>query len=223
VTSLFTAAKVLRRDGEGLDEKRSRLVSVIHDEAEKLLEMIQSVFQARVLTVDAASLERRSVPVQDLLREALAPLRDLAKSRDVRLQVLIPSGLEAIDCDSKSMEAAVRAVVKNGIEFNRPGGEVKLEVRRVVRGDEPWLQLRVRDTGEGIAEDDLPHVFEAFWQRDEGVTGKRYGIGLGLAIAKRVVEHHGGTATITSTLGEGTEVVLTLPQGSSAAGSNAIA
>jgi signal transduction histidine kinase/signal recognition particle receptor subunit beta len=212
VTSLYTAAKVLDREREAPDDKRERLVTVIFDESEKLLEMIQSVFQAQVLTVDAASIERRPVPVQDLFRKVLAPLRDLAKSGEVKLQVLIPSGFESINCEPESMEAALRAMVKNGIEFNRPGGEVKLEVRRVVRGQDPWLQLRVSDTGIGIPETNVPLVFDAFWQGDDSAAGKRYGIGLGLAIAKRVAENHGGSISIDSAVGRGTEVVLAIPQ-----------
>ncbi len=212
VTSLFTAAKILDREKDAPDDKKTRLVTVMHDEAEKLLEMIQSVFQAKVLTAEAGKIERQQVPIQDLIRKTLAPIRDLANSRKVRLQILIPSGLDSVFCEPESTEAALRAVIKNGIEFNRQDGEVKLEVRRVVRGKEPWLQLRVSDTGSGIAEADLENVFQAFWQGDDTDAGKRYGIGLGLAIAQRVVENHGGSIAIDSTLGEGTEVVLSLPQ-----------
>jgi len=212
VTSLFTAAKVLNREVDAPPEKKNRLVTIIHDEAEKLLEMIQSIFQASVLTAGARELERRPTPAQDLFRKAVAPLRDLAKERDVRLQVLIPSGFDTISCERDSTEAALRAVIKNGIEFTHGGGDVKLEVRRVNRGDVPWLQLRVTDTGIGITEEDLPHVCEAFWQGEMEGEGKRYGVGLGLAIAKRVMENHGGSITLTSTPHQGTEVVLAMPQ-----------
>jgi len=212
VTSLFTAAKVLSREADAPTEKKTRLVTIIHDEAEKLLEMIQSIFQASVLTAGAREFERRPTPAQELFRKAVAPLRDLAKERDVRLHVLIPSGFDTISCEPESTEAALRAVIKNGIEFNGKGGEVKLEVRRVNRADVPWLQLRVTDTGAGIAEQDLPHVCEAFWQGELEGEGKRYGVGLGLTIAKRVVENHGGAIAVTSTLDEGTEVLITIPQ-----------
>jgi len=212
VTSLFTAAKVLNREAEAPAEKKKRLVTIIHDEAEKLLEMIQSIFQASVLTAGARELERRPTPAQDLFRTAVAPLRDLAKERDVRLHVLIPSGFDTISCERESIEAALRAVIKNGVEFNHRGGEVKLEVRRVNRGEVPWLQLRVNDTGAGIAEEDIPHVYEAFWQGDSEGEGKRYGVGLGLTIAKRVIENHGGSITLTSTPDKGTEVVMAIPQ-----------
>jgi signal transduction histidine kinase/signal recognition particle receptor subunit beta len=212
VTSLFTAAKVLNREVDAPAEKKTRLVTIIHDEAEKLLEMIQSIFQASVLTAGARELERRPTPAQDLFRKAVAPLRDLAKERDVRLHVLIPSGLDTISCERDSTEAALRAVIKNGIEFTHDGGEVKLEVRRVNRGDVPWLQLRITDTGTGITEHDLPQVCEAFWQKEMVGGGKRYGVGLGLTIAKRVMENHGGSITVSSTPNEGTEVVMAMPQ-----------
>jgi signal transduction histidine kinase/signal recognition particle receptor subunit beta len=212
VTSLFTAAKVLNREVDAPVEKKARLVTIIHDEAEKLLEMIQSIFQASVLTAGARELKRLPTPAQDLFRKAVAPLRDLAAERGVRLHVLIPSGFETISCERDSIEAALRAVIKNGIEFTKGGGDVKLEVRRVNRGDVPWLQMRVTDTGIGISEDELPHVCEAFWQGEMDGGGKRYGVGLGLAIAKRVMENHGGSITLTSTPNEGTEVVLAMPQ-----------
>ncbi|MGD9253006.1 MAG: GAF domain-containing sensor histidine kinase, partial [Holophagae bacterium] len=211
VTSLFTAAKIMRR-GKGVSpEKADRLLNVIYDEGEKLMEIVQSVFQASVIAASARDLESRQVPAQNLLRKAVAPLRDLASSRDVRLQILIPSGLETVSCEPESTEAALRAVVKNGIEFSS-GGDVKLEVRRVTHDTEPWLQLRISDTGSGIPEHDLPHVFDAFWQGDDSAAGKRHGIGLGLTIAKRVIENHGGSIVINSEAGGGTEVVMSIPQ-----------
>ncbi len=212
VTSLFTAAKIFKREEHIPPEKSQRLTTVIYDEAEKLLEMITSIFQASVLMAGVRKLEKSPVPAQELIREAIAPLRDLANDRKVSLQVLIPSGLKTISCDPESTCAALRAIVRNAIEFSSNGSEVKLEVRRVVRGSDPWLQLRVSDTGVGIPKADLPHVSEAFWQGDDSSAGKRYGIGLGLAIAKRAIENNGGALSIRSVVEEGTEAVLSLPQ-----------
>lgn len=212
VTSLFTAAKVLQREENIQADKARRLVTIIHDEGEKLLEMIQSIFQVSVLGAAGRELVPEAVPAQNLFRQAIAPLRDLAKDRKVTLQVLIPSGLDTISCDPESIEAALRAVVRNAVEFSKPGGEVKLEVRRVTRGTERWLQFRVSDSGVGIPAVDLERVREAFWQGDDSAVGKRHGIGLGLAIADRVARNHGGELGIKSTVGEGTQVVISLPQ-----------
>jgi signal transduction histidine kinase/signal recognition particle receptor subunit beta len=211
VTSLFTAAKIIRREEDVPPEKAARLLNIIYDEGEKLMEIVQNVFQASVIAAGARELERKPVPPQQLFRNAISPLRDLAADRDVRIQVLIPSGLETISCEPESTEAALRAVIKNGIEFSN-GGEVKLEVRRVMHDGDPWLQLRVSDSGSGIPEKDLAHVFEAFWQGDDSKVGKRHGIGLGLTIAKRVVENHGGSIVIDGGANGGTAVVMSLPQ-----------
>jgi len=212
VTSLFTAAKIIRREKDVPVEKADRLVKIVYDESEKLMEIVQSVFEASVIATSARDIERKQVPPQELFRNAISPLRDLASDRDVRIQVLIPSGLETISCEPKSTEAALRAVIKNGIEFSN-SGEVKLEVRRVMHDHDPWLQLRVSDSGSGIAEHDLPHVFEAFWQGDDSTAGKRHGIGLGLTIAKRVMENHGGSIAVKGGPDGGTEVVMSIPQG----------
>jgi signal transduction histidine kinase/signal recognition particle receptor subunit beta len=211
VTSLFTAAKVIRREKDIPPDKAQRLLTIIYDEAEKLMEIVQSVFQASVIATSARDIERSSVPAQNLFKKAIAPLRDLATDRDVRLQILIPSGLETVSCEPKSTEAALRAVIKNAIEFSG-GGEVKLEVKRVTHDDDPWLQFRVSDSGDGIPEQDLPHVFDAFWQGDDSSAGKRHGIGLGLTIAKRVVENHGGSISVVGGASGGTEVVMSIPQ-----------
>lgn len=211
ITSLFTAAKIIRSEKDVPPEKAERLLTIVYDESEKLMEIVQSVFQASVLATSARDVERKAVPAQELFRNAIAPLRDLASDRDVRIQVLIPSGLETISCEPKSTEAALRAVIKNGVEFSN-SGDVKLEVRRITIDHDPWLQLRVSDSGTGISEEDLPHVFEAFWQGDDAAAGKRHGIGLGLTIAQRVIENHGGTITIQRGAGGGTEVVMSIPQ-----------
>ena len=211
VTSLFTAAKIIHREKDVSPDKANRLLNIIYDEGEKLMEIVQNVFQASVIATGARELERQAVPPQELFRNAISPLRDLAADRNVRIQVLIPSGLEAISCERESIEAALRAVIKNGIEFS-DGGEVKLEVRRVMHDGDPWLKLRVSDSGSGIPEEDQGHVFEAFWQGDDSSAGKRHGIGLGLTIAKRVVENHGGSIAIDGGMNEGTAVVMSMPQ-----------
>ncbi len=212
VTSLLTAAKILDKFRDAPAEKGARFVEIIRAEAEKLSEIVQSVFQAAVLAAPSDRIVRRAVPVEELFKRAVAPLRDLAREREVQLQFRIASGLDAVPCDAETMEAALRAIIKNGVEFNHAGGSVTVEVRRIARDGEPWLQIGIRDSGVGIPEHELPHVFETFWQGGNVLTGKPRGVGLGLAIARRVIENHGGSVSLSSVVGEGTEVTLLLPQ-----------
>jgi signal transduction histidine kinase/signal recognition particle receptor subunit beta len=212
VTSLVTAAKILDKYKDAPPEKSARFVTIIREEAEKLSEIIQSVFQASVLSAGAKEPERTPVPVDELFREAIGPLRELAHDRGVTLHVLIPSGLDAVSCDRETLEPAFRAIVKNGIEFNRKGGSVRVEVRRQAHDGGQWLLFRFIDDGAGIVDHELPHVFETFWQGGNVLTEKPRGVGLGLAISKRIIENHGGTISIQSAVGEGTTVSVLLPQ-----------
>lgn len=215
-SSLLTAAKVLERLRDGPPEKTVQLLGIVHTEAAKLVEAVQSVLQVSVLTQPGAPVEMRGTDVAELVRRATAPLRDLAQERGVRLSMLAPGALDHLHCHPDMLEAALRAVVKNGVEFSHEGGEVRVEVRRVGRDGKPWLQLKVTDTGLGIPEQELPHVFDALWQGANVLTGPPHGVGLGLAIAKGVVDRHGGTLTLTSEIAQGTEVTIEVPHRSSA-------
>jgi signal transduction histidine kinase len=99
-------------------------------------------------------------------------------------------------------------LVSNAIRYNRDGGRVSVEVWP--DGDDACL--RVADTGTGISADDLPRVFERFFRADKARTADSGGAGLGLAIAKWIVEAHGGRIACTSTAGRGTEVLVRLPR-----------
>jgi signal transduction histidine kinase len=86
-------------------------------------------------------------------------------------------------------------------------------VKPVRRGAESMVELRVEDKGVGIPAADLPHVCDVFWQGGNVLTDKPRGLGLGLAVARRVAENHGGTLEITSEEGKGTTVTMLLPTG----------
>jgi signal transduction histidine kinase/signal recognition particle receptor subunit beta len=212
VASLVTATQVLDRYRDAQSDKTTRFLDIIRVEADKLSEAIESIVQASHLVTDPGDVERREHSLEDLLRRVISPLRDLAGKRQVEFRVLIPSGLESVSCVEDDVGTALRAVAKNAVEFNRQGGEVRIEVRRVRRGDDPWVEFKISDTGDGISEADLERVFETFWQGTPGQSGEHRGVGLGLAIAKQVVERHGGEISILSRPTEGTEVSIELPQ-----------
>jgi signal transduction histidine kinase/signal recognition particle receptor subunit beta len=212
VTSLVTAAGALAKLTDPAPEKARRFIDMIQRRADELAEVTDSLMQASLLVAGAAEPARVRSPLTDLLRRTVAPLRDRAKAVGVGIRVLVPGGLDSIVGDPEALIAALRAVVKNGIEHAPTGGEVRIEVRRVLRGDDPWLELRVTDTGDGIADDDLPHVFDAFWQGPPSDRGEHRGVGLGLVIARQVAERHGGRVSITPADPHGVIVSFVLPQ-----------
>ncbi len=209
VTSLVTAGRILKRYQDAPPEKSRRFLQVVLDEAEKLEEMIESVVQASVLTAHG-EVEKVPAPVEDLLKAAITPLRDVAQERKVRFVVRVAAGLEPVPVEREGMVAALGAIVKNAIEFSSEGGEVVVEVHRD-RQRSGNVAFVIRDQGVGMPENEVPHAFEPFWQGGNVLTGKPKGLGLGLSIARRVAERHGGTIGLESRMGEGTTVVLSIP------------
>ena len=213
VASLVTATRILDRVREAPPDKAARIIALVTAEADRLAELVESVVQASRLSAERDPVDARPCQLPALLRDAVSPLRELARRCQVEVKILVPSGLETIVCDADALTVALRAVIRNGLEHNRPGGEVRVEVRRVRRDGGLWLELVVADTGSGIPEADLPRVFDFFWQGAAANPGAQRGLGIGLALARQVAERHGGRLTVGHREPEGgTRVVLALPQ-----------
>lgn len=139
-----------------------------------------------------------------LLTEALRTLQPLVNEKKIALDVQIGVGLPKVVADSERVQQALSNLVGNAIKFTPPGGKIVI----TVRGDEDDVTVSVADTGIGIPEDQLPRVFDRYWQ---STRTNRQGAGLGLAIAKGIIEAHGGRIWIESTVGQGTIAQFTLP------------
>jgi len=211
VTAIQTASRILARYDEMPPEKAVKFVEIITQEATRLAELISSSLQALVLGVPEGRPAPTAVEIPDLLRRVLAPLKGDVAAKHLTVQVKVASGLDEIVGDGDQIEAALRAVVRNAIDFNRDGGSLVVTVRTLRRGAMALVEMRVEDTGIGIPAEDLPHVSEVFWQGGNVLTAKPRGLGLGLAVARRVAENHGGTFEVASEEGKGTVVSLLFP------------
>ncbi len=211
VTAIQTAGRILARYDEMPPEKAVKFVEIITQEATRLAELISSSLQALVLGVPEGRPAPTAVEVAELLRRVLAPLKGDVAAKHLAVQVKVASGLDEIVGDGDQIEAALRAVVRNAVDFNRDGGSVVVTVRSLRRGAVAMVEMRVEDTGIGIPAQDLPHVSEVFWQGGNVLTAKPRGLGLGLAVARRVAENHGGALEVVSEEGKGTAVSLLFP------------
>jgi two-component system, sensor histidine kinase and response regulator len=149
------------------------------------------------------------IPVEPLLAELAVDAREAAAARGITV-TLDPSGLEglALRAARERVWRALRELVDNAVKFNRDGGEVWIEAGR--GSAETEVEVRVRDTGPGIPEAELPKAFEPFQQVDPGFTGQVPGFGLGLALARRLLDVDGGRLVLTSSPA-GTVATVTLP------------
>ena len=211
VTAIQTAGRILSRYDEMPADKAVKFVEIITQEATRLGELVSSSLQALVLGVPEGRPAPTAVELTGLLRRVLAPLKGDVAAKQLAVQVQVAAGLEELLGDGDQLEAALRAVVRNAIDFNRDGGRLVITARPLRRDAAALVELRVEDTGIGIPAQDLGRVTELFWQGGNVLTAKPRGLGLGLAVARRVAENHGGVLEVVSDEGVGTVVSLLLP------------
>ncbi len=161
--------------------------------------------------LDLSSIESGSFSVSvkeeslsSFIRDSITLLEPLAREKEIRLTSRVPDELATVRIDSKQVLRVLSNLVGNAIKFTPPGGSVTL--RAELDGD--TVRMAIKDTGPGIATAQLDHIFDQYWQ---GRSGDSRGVGLGLAIARGIVEAHGGRIWAESQEGHGTTIWFELP------------
>jgi len=163
------------------------------------------LYLQEMVTVQA---ERAPLALDEVLREVVDASRERARQVGVTLRTELPGGLSPVWGSRKRLTRAVNNLVDNAIKFNTPGGEVFVRLR----DDGECLRVDVADTGVGIPSEHLGRIFNLFYRVDSSASQLSRGVGLGLAIAKHIIEEHGGEIHVESVPGEGSVFYFTLPK-----------
>jgi signal transduction histidine kinase len=159
--------------------------------------------------MDAGSLQLDLEPtaLAGLVRRAAQSVAGLAQARDQRVEVHAEPDLGPVRADAAHLERAIRGLISNAIKFSPDGGLVRICVRR----QDGHVVVAVADEGVGIDEADLPRLFDRFFRTSQATTAAVQGAGLGLTIARRIVQEHGGEIEVTSKPGQGSTFTVRLP------------
>jgi signal transduction histidine kinase len=182
------------------------IFDTMHGEALHLQRLIDDLRTLSLADAGELPLTRQPLAPQVVLERAAAAHRTHAQAHDITLAVDTAQNLPAVDVDGERMAQVLGNLLSNAVRYTPAGGTITL----AAHARDGVVQLRVQDTGSGIAPNDLPHVFERFYRAD-AARRQDGSSGLGLAIAKGIVEAHGGTIAVASTLGVGTTFTITLP------------
>lgn len=176
--------------------------------ATRLKEIIESLTSVDNYRTGGALVRSRRVSIARVIDDVCLSFSAMAEKKKITLKKALQPGYELwVDVDSEKVAIVLGNILKNAISFTNDGGEI------VVRGEQhhDYVKVSVKDTGIGIPAKDLPHVFERFYQVESHLTRRHGGMGLGLSVAKVMVEMHGGRIWVDSEEGQGSIFSFVLP------------
>ena len=181
----------------------------IHQETILLNRLISDLRTLSLAEAGQLALDKQPLDMGEVVTRVAEKYRLRAEEQNVALSVQVAPNLPRVSADAGRIEQALVNLAENALRYGASdaGGRVTLGARAMADGVEAW----VRDTGPGIAPEDLPHVFERFWRSEKSRNRQTGGSGIGLALVKQLIEAHGGRVSVESTLGHGATFRVMLP------------
>jgi signal transduction histidine kinase len=204
--SLFIQ-NLARGIGDPADPEFQQTLNLILEESTYLEHLIQDLLHYSEVILQEGPPKLADVGLKELARAVLTEMKEAAHGKGITLVDDLDPLQVRLELDRKKVGFALRELLDNAVKFTPPGGTVALRGE----ADGSLARLTVRDSGQGIPREDLPKVFEKFYQIDPAHTGQIRGFGLGLFYARQFVQSHGGTIQLSSEPGRGTIATLTLP------------
>jgi PAS domain S-box-containing protein len=186
------------------EDKRKRQIAILQRSTREMDRLMSDLLDVARIEAGTFAIRRDRVDVGALIREALELFDPQAVSRGIALGGDVPGSLPPVLADRDRLLQVLSNLLANALKFTPAEGAISVRAASLAE----TLQVSVEDSGSGIRQEDLPHVFDRFWQAR---PTSRVGAGLGLAICKGIVEAHGGRIWAESTLGRGTTLHFTLP------------
>jgi two-component system sensor histidine kinase/response regulator len=186
--------------------------------SQRMLDLINDILDVAKLDAGKIQLNKNPVDFNALVSGAVAPLKVLAREKEITLSVIQEGeSLLICDCDSLKIDQVITNLVSNAVKFTPNGGKIIVRTYAKRFGDEmpglkgDFVAVDVEDNGVGISPDELPLIFDRYRQARSAQIARQKGTGLGLTIVKRVTEAHGGKVFVESSPGKGTKFTVVLP------------
>ena len=201
-------ARMLRRDETRMSgELRERALDALERNAEALTRLVNDVLDTSRMVTGKMRLAMEDCEISLVVEAAVDTVRPTAEAKGVALHLHVEKGLLVVG-DRDRIQQVVWNLLTNAIKFTPSGGRVTVKTERATAG----VEISVADTGIGIARTDLPYIFQRFWQAHTGASREYSGLGIGLALARHLVELHGGSIVAESAgAGYGATFTVTLP------------
>jgi len=191
-----------------LKEEQRTYLGYTQEGVQQLISIVEDILFMTRSDLGQFETRQQEVPLHSLVKQVVGSLQPQAMKSGVVIYQDIPTNTPSLYIDPQRIKQVLNNLVTNAIKFTPPGGTVTISSRR---HDETTQMISIIDTGYGIPADDRPHVFERFYQSNHSQQSKMGGYGLGLSIARLIVEQHGGTITFDTVVDKGTTFSFTVP------------
>jgi PAS domain S-box-containing protein len=204
LSTITMVSQMLLETGSSERTTERKQLEIMRRAAERMKRLISDLLDAKRIESGGLTVDPRPEDVATVVGDAVEMLRPLATSSSLHLDAAVADGLPRVMVDPARVQQVLSNLVGNAIKFTPAGGSITVRAELAEDG----VCLAVADTGPGIPNEQLPHIFGRFWQ---GKRTDRRGVGLGLAIAKAIVEAHRGRIWVESQVGAGTSFYFTVP------------
>jgi signal transduction histidine kinase len=206
LSPIVTATQLMRLRGETVFDKER---TVIERQCKHMIRLVDDLLDVSRITRGKVDLRRRAIEVSEIIAQAVELASPALEERAHRLTLDVPTAGMVVHADPARLAQVLANLLTNAAKYTPHGGSIHV----TVRATDSTVQIAVRDTGIGIDPKLLPHVFDLFVQGRQGIDRAAGGLGLGLAIARTLVELHGGTISAQSAgAGQGSEFCVALPR-----------
>ena len=198
---------LLNRFRRSLDEESKNLLVTMHSNGMRLLKLINDLLDLVRLESGVMQVKREPLDLGEFIKGLASAAQQMANDKRISLETWVAPEVGTVQVDRDKLEKMILNLQFNALKFTPAGGRV--EIRGEKQAEE--LVITVQDTGMGISQKNLAHMFERFWQADDSSRRKYQGVGIGLALVKEFAEIQGGKASVESQEGKGTTFTIRLP------------
>jgi signal transduction histidine kinase len=198
---------VIQEWDAALQPDMRQLLLIMQSNGMRLLKLINDLLDLVRLESGKMEVKREPIAIEPFLYGLTNAVKKSAEDRGIHLETVSDPAITTVLADSDKLERILLNLLFNALKFTPAGGKVEVKAKR----ENGELLLEVSDTGTGISEEQLPFIFDRFWQADTSSQRKYRGVGIGLALVKELVEVQGGSVAVTSEIGKGTQFTVRLP------------
>jgi len=192
---------------DGVIKPDAKAIRSLYEEASLLSRLVDDLQELSLAEAGELKLVCRAEDIGELIRQAVAAVEAQEKAKGLSLAVELPGKLPPVNIDSRRIGEVLRNLLENAVAHTGKGDTIKVTARQL----DKLVEISVADSGEGIPARELPNIFERFYRVDKSRTRATGGSGLGLTIARRLVEAHGGRIEVQSEPGKGSRFAFTVP------------